>query len=59
MVWPRYSPAASPPALLLIAVMSPAPLGADGALTAKAFADLIAAAGAIRTDATAYRQAPP
>ncbi len=57
-VWPRYSTAASPPALLLVAVASPAPLGAKGALTAKAFADLIAAAGAIRTDATVYRQAP-
>ena len=57
-VWPRYSPAESPPALLLIAVMSPAPLTTNGAMTAKAFADLIAGAGAIRTDAVAYRQAP-
>ncbi len=57
-VWPRYSPATSPPALLLIAVMSPAPLSTDGAMTAGAFADLLSAAGAVRTDATAYRQAP-
>lgn len=56
--WPRYSPASSPPALLLVAVMSQQPLNASGAMTAKAFADLVAGAGAIRTDASAYRQAP-
>jgi serine/threonine protein kinase len=56
--WPRYSPASSPSALLLIAVFSAEPLATDGAMTSKAFADLVAGAGTVRTDATAYRQAP-
>lgn len=56
--WPRYSPAASPPALLIVAVMSKSALATDGAMTAKAFAELVAGAGEIRTDAVAYRQAP-
>ncbi|MFT3809645.1 MAG: hypothetical protein QM698_06975 [Micropepsaceae bacterium] len=53
--WPRYAPSSGAPALLLITVISASPLAAEGAVTSKAFAELVA--GAARTDVTVYRQA--
>jgi len=52
--WPRYAPTSGAPALLLVTVMSAAPLTSD-TKTAKDLAALVA--GAVRVDVTAYRQA--